>query len=492
MREPETLSKAPFVAAAFLLSLKLLLLVAIGPIFQPDTTSYVNFADVMLASRHWLNDADLAAQAVPATTYRSIGYPALIAAAKVLTAGNWPYAIVGLQIAASLTAFFAIFKLGANLGLTRKWALAAALAYATSVQFALDQCVLTDSLNASAIILAVTIFLQGSEFSAKLRPLQIVTSGLLVAAAFLLREVMVFLVVVFIPLFMLRCMLVQGAPRIVRFLPCVLVLLPIMAANAGYQFWNLHRTGQRFVTTSPQMAALLPLIFAAKYSPGVFSGDSPLDHYVRPLLKQYSMSEDIEINDALFKSGYRAPEIARMAMDKYVATWRQHPGAMLNLIRIAISENILKLMIRPVASVCELFDWAGRSFCHDYRSLYRKLFRHPSEVTAIEISVFIIITIQNASSIILSAVFFLGIPAFLILAWRNRDIGSDRALLLAAGFWILSVGWHLAFAVSLYADRYTAPVIPFMIVGGLIVGAQLSDLSYSAHNHQMHRDATKK
>ena len=348
------------------------------------------------------------------------------------------------------------------------------------------------SLNASAIILAVTIFLEGSEVGAKLRPMQIVTSALLLAAAFLIREVTAFLVAVFIPLFILRCMLVQGAPRIARFLPCVLVLLPLMAANAGYQFWNLHRTGQRFVTTSPQMAALLPLIFAAKYSPGVFSGDFPLDHYARPLLKQYSMSEDIEINDALFKSGYRAPEIARMAMDKYIATWRQHPGAMLNLIRIAISENILKLMIRPAASVCELFDWAGRPFCHDYRSLYRKLFRHPSEMTAIEIGVFVIITIQNLLSIILSAMFFLGIPAFLILALRNRDIGSDRPLLLAAGFWVLSVGWHLAFAVSLYIDRYTAPVIPFMIVGGLIVGVRLSGLSFFAGNHLLRRGATKK
>jgi hypothetical protein len=449
---------------------KLLLLMIIGPVFNPDTQQYADFADAMLASQRWLDDAGLSTQAAPVTTFRSIGYPAVIAAAKLTAGSAWPYAVVGLQFAVSTGVFFAVYGLGLNLGLTRKWALAGALAYATSLQLELDQTLLTDSLNASAVILAVTVFLRGGTDGARIRPWQIGTSGLLLAAAFLFREALPFLLISLMPLFVIRCALVQGVPRLVRIVPCILVCLPVLVADAGYQLWNLHRTGERFVTTGAQTAGLFAVIRAAKDRPDIFSGDSPLDRHALPLLKRYDFPEAVEISDSLFKDGYRAPEIARMAMDKYFATWRQHPLAMLNLVRLATSENILKLVIRPVSAVCELYEWADKPLCSAYRDLYRKLFRHPSEMRPGETLTFIVFTIQNALSIVLSAMFFIGIPFLVMLAWRHGEIRHDRLLLLAGGFWALAAGWHLIYAVATYADRYVAPVIPFMIIGGLFVG----------------------
>jgi hypothetical protein len=114
------LTSSPFVAAALLLSLKLLLLLAIGPVFSPDTPSYADFADAMLASHHWLSDADLATQVLPVTTFRILGYPAVIAAAKLLAGRVWPYAVIGLQFTISTGVFFAVFRLGGNLGLAPK------------------------------------------------------------------------------------------------------------------------------------------------------------------------------------------------------------------------------------------------------------------------------------------------------------------------------------------------------------------------------------
>jgi len=127
----------------------------IGPVHSADAPSYSNFADVMIASSRWLHDADLTSEVFPIMTFRIIGYPAVIAAAKLLAGAAWPYAVVGLQFAVSTGVFIAVFCLGMALGLPRNWTVAGALAYAASLQLSLDQCLMSDSLNACMIILAV-------------------------------------------------------------------------------------------------------------------------------------------------------------------------------------------------------------------------------------------------------------------------------------------------------------------------------------------------
>jgi len=459
-------------AAAVVFLFKLLLLAMIGPIHSADAPSYSNFADAMIASSRWLHDADLTSGVFPITTFRIIGYPAVIAAAKLLAGAAWPYAVVGLQFAVSTGVFIAIFCLGTTLGLPRNWAVAGALAYATSLQLSLDQCLMSDSLNASMFILAVVIFLHGET----LRAWQIVSSGLLLAAAFLTREILPYMMIALLPLLAIRCAFATGAPRLVtRLAPCLLVCVPLAAAYQSYELWNWRRTGERFVTTTAQLNALLSVVYAAKSEPSLFSGNSALDRHAAPILKQYKYEEAVAINDALFRDGYVATQISQMALDKYETVWRQHPLAMLNLIRIGTSENLVKLAVRPIRSVCEIFEWSDRPLCYDYRDLYRKLFHHPTNMHFGEVLVLVATTCQNALSIVLSALFFAGIPILLLMAWRAGTIVSDRPLAIAAGFWMLVAGWHLISAEVIYNDRYMMPVIPFIIIGGLVAATSLKN-----------------
>jgi hypothetical protein len=187
------------------------------------------------------------------------------------------------------------------------------------------------------------------------------------------------------------------------------------------------------------------------------------------------LTEAVKINEALFNSGYRAPEIARMAMQKYLKTWRDHPPAMLNLIRTTTSENILKLIARPVEAVCELFELARLGPCADYRDLYRAVFRHPLTLTSGEAAMIVAITAQNTVSIILSVYYFFGLPLLVVLALRSGAARDDRPLLLVAGFWVLGVGWNLMYCEALYTTRYMGPVLPFMALGVLFAGARLAE-----------------
>lgn len=133
----------------------------IGPLYSDDSGGYSECADAMLASSHWLNDAKLDDSAIPLLAYRPVGYPAVIAVAKLAAGPSWPCAVTGLQIVLSLVAFIAIVELGIEICIGLRAAVAAALA-ATLFQLPYDQAIMTDSLNASFIIIALAVFLRGA------------------------------------------------------------------------------------------------------------------------------------------------------------------------------------------------------------------------------------------------------------------------------------------------------------------------------------------
>ncbi len=470
------------ITLAMVLLFKGLLLVWIGPVYTGDLDGYSSYADAMLASSHWLNDANLNESATPILAYRPLGYPAVIAIAKLFAGQTWPYAVTGVQIVISLVAFLAIIAVGTEIGIGVRAAVAAALASAL-FQLPYDQAIMTDSLNASFIIIALAVFLRGTVERKIIRAWQIIATSCLLVAAFLFRDVLLFLMITLLPLMLVRCALTQGLPFAQRFAPCVLVCLPLVSAYAAYNFWNYHRTGSFFVTTIPQTNALTATMYAAKTQPEFFLGNSPLDFsgnsplevYARPILKEFDFIEALKVNEALFKGGYRAPEIAHMAMQKYLKAWRGHPVAMLNLIRITTSENVLKLIVRPIEAFCELVELARMTPCSDYRDLYRAVFTHPSTLSSSDVMMFLAVTAQNTVSIIVSAYYFFGIPLLLFLALRDGTTLADRPLLLVASFWALGVGWHIMYCEALYAARYMAPVLPFMALSALFAGIRLAE-----------------
>src|SRR5271156_215281 len=88
------------VAFAIVVAVKLGVLLAFGPAQQFDTLGYSTYADAILsgAFRH----VDLATDPMPITLTRMIGYPAVIAAAKLLVGRDWAWAVVLFQFAVSL------------------------------------------------------------------------------------------------------------------------------------------------------------------------------------------------------------------------------------------------------------------------------------------------------------------------------------------------------------------------------------------------------
>jgi hypothetical protein len=177
----------PLLGVLALLVLKLGALIALGPTMMPDSAGYIAYADAIRTGsfRH----VDLAQETVPVVLARPIGYPAIIAAAQTVAGAEWSWAVVLLQLAASLGATVMVYRLARLFGLGLWAALGVAAAQATSMQFVVDQAVISDGLCASAMTVAACM---SSAVILRREPAHLrrfLGIGALIAGAFLLRDV---------------------------------------------------------------------------------------------------------------------------------------------------------------------------------------------------------------------------------------------------------------------------------------------------------------
>jgi hypothetical protein len=472
-----TLSRRGIVFGSFTLIaiLKVSLVAIYGPIFVPDTSGYIAVAHEMLRSNAWLNDAQLSSGPFPPLAIRMIGYPAVLAAAMQISGPLWPYLIIALQFTVTMAALWAIYALAIEFKLPWGLALFAVVAFATSDQLVTDQCILTDSLNADLIIFAVCVLAHGTGSDRPLSLRAATAAGALLVPAFLLREATPFLATTMLPLVVARCFRDWSGKAALRtVLACALVLLPLLGTAEIYKAWNDHRTGERFVTTSAQLTLMLAQVIAAKHDHQVFDGDTPLDRAARQTVRNYDFADLTPINRQLIGQGYRPTEIAKMSQAHYFATWRTKPLAMLHVLRDRTSEHAAKLAFHPLSASCELIEWATTiRQCPDYRDLLRaarSAFAHEPFGQAI---FFLFETCELVLSIAVFSAFVLGAPLLWIASWRRhgwRRAGRESVIL---AFWAMYVGWFLLYAMVNMESRYMNPVLPFSILGGLIVWQEL-------------------
>lgn len=465
-----------WIVFALIGALKLVLLAIYGPIFTPDSGGYVAYAETMRASTAWLHDAGLSQGPAPVLAIRMVGYPALIVGAMAVFGSAWATVIVIGQIGLSLAASYAVYRLALELGLSQLIALFAIAAQMLSLSLTLDQCILTDSIFASLIMFAIVALTRGAVAGRALSYGQAACAGVLFMFAFLLRDAMQVLILALLPFVAVRTWLHGRKHRLRSSICCALVVVPVFAAAEGYKQWNVHRTGERFVTTVTQITVMHGLAKVAASDPGLFGGTTPLDRIGAQLFRVDPFGETTRANNELFSQGYRAPELARMAFAHYFRSWRERPETMLYLLKRNTSERAAKLTVRPLATVCETIEYAtGDRQCFDYRELYRAL---PSGFTGLPWSApvfFALQTIELTAAITIFALFLLAVPAVFIQRMIAAGGKLDNTTLIFGTFWAVYVAWYLAHAIVHIEDRYVAPVLPLSLLGGLVAWTQLRD-----------------
>lgn len=467
-RRPAQGSLAPWVAAvlvAFLVALKLFVLWLYGPTMTPDSSGYVAYADQILSGAFL--HVDLAKETAPTTLARPIGYPAVVAAARLLAGTGFAYAVVLFQFAMSLWATVAVYRLARAFGLGVWLALAAAAAQATSIQFVLDQALLSDSLCASTLTLATCLLCESIFDGTPGHRGRLLSAGVLIAISFLMRDVIAFIAVGFVPLAAAAAWGERSRPgKIIAF---ALVFLPLVVAHRACIEFNRWRAGAPVVTTVSQWTLTNALGAASRFDPTIFSGADPFDSTSRDAFKNFGLAEELReafvVNDVLHRDfGWTGPQIAQAATTAYLRAWVHHPMAMIRHTLDHFSETQLHQAVRPTETIRDVLLWntgSEHEFGRERAVINGNWWMIPAVIAS---------RLSETASVLVFVAFLVGAP------WRLWCEPTDAAAIAGAGLWCAYMVCGGLYAAVHLEPRYLAPVVAGSIVVGVAVLVWLIDM----------------
>jgi hypothetical protein len=444
------------VALVALVVLKLGVLLILAPALQFDSFGYEKYADAILsgAFRH----VDLATDPMPVTLTRMIGYPAVIAAAKVIAGRDWAWTVVFFQFAVSLWATAMVYRLARAFPLGVWLSLCVVAAQATAMQFVVDQAVLTDSLTGSTTTIA-TCILGLIALCRTATPLPVyVGAGALIAVAFLIRDVIAFFAIGLVPL-AAAAALVQHS-RFRQLAACALVFVPVIATHFAYTEWNRVRIGAAVATSISQAALFGALVEATRYDDTIFSGSTPIDEVGRRVQKIMDAGQagyEAQSSILLHRDyGWDAVRINHEVTLAYLHAWRDHPRAMIFHIFHHISETELHQAVRPIETVRDMLLWTTGSM-HDFASERAVRSGNLWMIPAV---------IANWLSMTASVIVFL---AFLVITpMRLMREGWNAETSVSIGIWCFYLTVGGLYATVHLEPRYLTPVVAGSIVIGVL------------------------
>ena len=446
---------------AVLAALKAMLIAVYGPLIHPDTSGYLDYAGLMLDGGAWLHAVDLETLAKPPEVLRTVGYPALIAAAKVLGVAGSAYLVIGLQSVLSLLASYAVYRLALTLARGLPWALLAALLYSTSMILTYDVSLLSDSLftNLTVIVVATLAIDYATAVPAGAR--RLIGLGAIFTVALLMRDAGRYI----LPLLMLLAAMGAYRDRPVVWLAVragAAFALPAVVVLAAYMAWNQYRAGDTFVTTGGQTVYLNAVVGMAEWAE-VFGGTTPLDRVARELVHRFDQREALDIGRALHqRHGLTAPEIASLAFARYRATVVRHPLAFIRYVGGELNLKLVFMLANPLASFEELHRLATGQRLDGPVSLWRELAREFSLTGALRLVGHVA---GRAASAVLFLAFFIAVPVSVLRAAARRRMVGEMALL--AWLWLFYTGAILMHAAVYLELRYVMFAVPGAVVGGL-------------------------
>jgi hypothetical protein len=448
--------KPVLAAFAIIFAVKLGVLLAFGPASQYDTTDYAGYADAILSGE--FHHVDLATDPMPITLRRPIGYPAVIAAAKIVAGSYWAWAVVLCQYAASLLATAMVYRLARAFRLGVWLSVGVVAAQATAMQFVVDQALLSDSLTGSTMTIATCIL---GLIALRREPVSLFAylgAGALIAAAFLIRDVIAYVAVGLIPLAAAAALTERS--RLRQLAAAALVFLPLIATDVAYVEWNRTRVGAPVVTSTSQAVLFGALVEAAHFDHSIFSGPNPIDEVGRRLLKDVEAGQhgyEVDATVDLHRDyGWDAIRMSHEMTQAYLRAWRGHPLAMIYHIFHHISETQLHQAVRPIETVRDVLLWNTGS-SHDFGA-----------ERAVKNGNWWMIPAVVANWLVMTASVFIFCAFLVVTPIRLLREGWTAETSVAAGFWCFYLAVGLLYAAVHLEPRYLTPVVPGSIVVGVV------------------------
>jgi hypothetical protein len=449
-----------FAALAVSAAFRATVLVRFGALMQPDSDDYVSFAKMILAGSDWFFSGSV--ESVMA--FRMIGYPLLVAAAKLVADDGFDILIVVLQSILSLVAMVQLHRVGRGLSLP-DWAAAfAALAYGCGISVVFDLNILTDGLFASLAVIAVCRVASAILERRPDRPSSILASGGLLTACVLLRDATLFAS----PVFALGAFCWGYLPERswARGLRAVMIfLLPVAVVAIVLVEWNHGRTGYAFITTGSQHALLMPPVMLEEQGIPVLR--DPVLREAYDATMQFKSPDFfphvLEMGRLLQREkGLDAIARGRLAAGAYLTAWREAPLAM---ARRAVREyrgNQFLLLVSATQAWRDLKGLANAEINPGYRAVFADLMADPRgnfSALAVELA-----------GLALSGLVFAGfVIGGAVACWRIVRGARDPETIVLVWFLVLYVGFVGMYAMVHLEARYTIAFQGLALIGGTAV-----------------------
>ena len=441
---------------------KAAILIYWGTGVAPDTAGYTQFSDLILNGSEWLSHSRINESAAPSDIFRIAGYPLFIAFTKTISQENWESIVVLSQFVLTMISLLSFARLICALKIRPEFGCFCLFSAGISFSLFLDNMILTDSFAASIFLFVLS---ENAVASLRERPLgfpQALFFGVLLALAFMIREGVAILSILFAVPLLIRVFLTD-TKNWRSYAGIFVFYLPLILCIQLYSQWNESRTGYRFVTTGGQTVYLQGVMDAARKNEKIFSGDSDLDVTARENITDYSFADVLEIQASLFQKGYVAPELAQLSKEKYFDSWAQYPGSMLRMTIGHIRENYATLTFRPFGAVRDAGLWIlGEKPWPDYRELRKSMFEDAGAFV-----LFVGEMIERVVAIIITAAFVF-VPVFWLVQFGRGNLRDYKGALVCSALWAFYFGVLFAHALVHLETRYLAAVVPFSTLIGCI------------------------
>jgi len=427
-----------------------------GPVFFNDTHLYEAFANYLL-QEDWSWQYREYQQVFPVTLLRTIGYPAVIAGAKIIAGDGWQNLLVALQIAASLVTLLVVVRWTEAISQSTGMAVFAGLAVATGQTLLFDLALLPDSLFTSLMVCTLCALAPiGRQQDQRPNRAIALACGLAVSSLILLRANGLHLSLMFLPL-ALVWVSTRGAGKVQL---AVLLILPVVVTTQAYVLWNQHRTGERFFSTGGQLAAYQPLYQAAGRGTDLFSGDTILDRAVRATTKTYAYGDIYALNRYLAKEENWSPvDTARAGQAAFLRALIQEPVAMFANAGRNFGFDTIRSLANPAFTVSETHHLITQERLYPG---FSKMVKAVGTLGVWDYLYMAAYVLGAALSTVLFAAFLLGTP---VRALAGQTPPLDR---LMAGLLWGSLCAVLGFYSFIHLElRYAMPVAPFVLALGL-------------------------
>lgn len=439
----------------------------LGPVLPPDSGSFIAAARELAGpGGGFVGPGRLHEAALAWSFYRAPGYPLLILLHEALWGASWAWGLVGLQLLLAGAATVAFHRALLAITLHRGLALFGSLAQAGSFALVVHPAILSDSLYASLLCLALSLLLRGGmEGGVGLRAAFAV--GLLLGLATLLREVGAYLNLLWIPLVLaaLRPGLRHRAVGLVVF------AAPMLAAPLALLAWNAARTGSPFLTTVGQVVYFQALLPLAARGVAVFATDPVLAQAASQAFAPFTNVEVVALNHHLFQPyALEAPALARLASATWRYAWAEHPLRMAGGALARIKAHYLFTPFIPLENFALVPLWTEGS--PRLLARFDRLMRAALAGTdAALVALFLLAALCRVAGLALSAA-FLATPVVAARAWRQ----APGARLALACWPILpaTLGLHALVHLEI---RYFVPAMPALLAAACFTLAQLPGLS---------------